>query len=232
MTPKKAPKADLQRQRALFLEIGLAVSLVLAIIVFSVGRGTKEVAGPAVNPTDNYVVQMAPITTQSSEPAAPVDVLVSVPESDVIQIVKNNPVIILAENPLDDFGEGDVYIPGVKGGEPGLVDIPMDDVIFVYVEDMPKFKGGEVENFRKWVNERIEYPRMASELGIQGQVVLSFVIEKDGHLSNIEVLSSPDRLLSQEAVRILEQSPVWKPGYQNDEPARVKFTLPINFRMQ
>lgn len=232
MTPKKTPKADLQRGRTLFFEIGLTLSLVLAIVVFSVGRGEKEIQPVSSPYPDNYVVQMAPVTTQQTKPVIPVASLVSVPGADVIQIVKDNPMIVLNENPFNDFNEGEFFIPGTPGGEPGLVDVPVGDVIFVNVEDMPKFQGGEVAKFRSWVNERIQYPKMAAELGIQGQVILSFVVEKDGSVSNIEVLSTPDRLLAQEAVRILEQSPKWKPGYQNDQPARVKFTLPIQFRMQ
>ena len=74
--------------------------------------------------------------------------------------------------------------------------------------------------------------RIALENGIQGRVVLSFVIEKDGRLTNIQVLQTPDRSLSEEAIRVLSKSPKWSPGKQRNQVVRVKYTLPVDFRVQ
>ena len=86
--------------------------------------------------------------------------------------------------------------------------------------------------FRNWVQERLRYPTIAAENGISGRVTLTFVIEKDGSLTNIQVLQSPDRSLSDEAIRVLESSPKWTPGKQRSTPVRVKYTLPVEFRIQ
>ena len=97
---------------------------------------------------------------------------------------------------------------------------------------MPSFQGGDLNKFRNWVQERVRYPQIAQENGVSGKVVLSFVIEKDGTLTNIEVLQSPDRSLADEAVRVLKTSPKWEPGQQRNQPVRVKYTLPVDFRIQ
>ena len=104
-----------------------------------------------------------------------------------------------------------------------------DDTPLLFVEDMPSFQGGDLNKFRNWVQSRLKYPAIAQENNIQGKVTLSFVIEKDGTLTHIEVLQSPDRSLSEEASRILAQSPKWTPGKQRNIPVRVKYILPVDF---
>ena len=96
---------------------------------------------------------------------------------------------------------------------------------------MPSFQGGDLNAFRNWVQGKLHYPQIAQENGISGRVVLSFVIERDGTLTNIEVLQAPDRSLSEEAVRVLETSPKWEPGMQSNKAVRVKYTLPVDFQI-
>ena len=92
-------------------------------------------------------------------------------------------------------------------------------------------QGGDLNTFRNWVQQNVRFPQIALENGIQGRVVLTFVIEKDGRLTNIEVLQTPDRSLSEEAIRVLNKSPKWSPGKQRNQPVRVKYTLPVDFRV-
>jgi TonB family protein len=96
-------------------------------------------------------------------------------------------------------------------------------------EEMPSFNGGNLNTFREWVAQRLVYPRDAQKQNIQGQVTLKFVIERDGSLTNVEVISSPDYLLSNEAVRVVRMSPKWSPGKQKGRPVRVAYVVPINF---
>ena len=97
---------------------------------------------------------------------------------------------------------------------------------------MPTFQGGDLMKFREWVQKRLRYPQIAQENGISGRVTLSFVIEKDGSLTNIEVMQSPDRSLSEEAIRVVQSSPKWTPGKQRNQPVRVSFTLPVMFQLR
>ena len=107
-----------------------------------------------------------------------------------------------------------------------------DSQAFVKVDKMPSFQDGDLFTFRNWVMMRLRYPKAAYENGVQGRVLLSFVIERDGSLSNIKVLQTPHPSLSDEAVRVVKSSPKWSPGKQGDKIVRVKYTLPVEFRLQ
>ena len=106
-----------------------------------------------------------------------------------------------------------------------------EEEIFIIVEEKASFMGGDEGTFRNWVQQNVKFPQIALENGIQGRVVLSFVIEKDGRLTNIQVLQTPDRSLSEEAIRVLNKSPKWSPGKQRNQVVRVKYTLPVDFRV-
>lgn len=110
------------------------------------------------------------------------------------------------------------------------IEIAADEPFFV-VEQMPMFQGGGLNTFLMWVQQQIKYPTIAMENGIQGRVTAQFTIERDGSLTNINILQSPDHSLSAETIRILRQSPKWEPGKQRDKPVRVRFTLPVNFNL-
>ena len=116
-----------------------------------------------------------------------------------------------------------------------LYEVPVEQSVynnepFVKVEQMPSFQGGDLNTFRNWVQQNVHYPQIAQENGISGRVLVSFVIEKDGTLTNIQVLQSPDRSLSDEAARVLQKSPKWKPGKQRNQAVRVEYILPVDFR--
>ena len=102
--------------------------------------------------------------------------------------------------------------------------------IFVVVENQPEFPGGSGE-MMKFINDNIKYPEIAHENGIQGRVICSFIVGKDGSISDVEVMRGVDPSLDKEAVRVLESMPAWKPGKQRGQPVSVRFTLPVEFRL-
>ena len=102
---------------------------------------------------------------------------------------------------------------------------------FIFVEPMPEFPGGQAALF-KFLSENVKYPKEAVKKGIQGRVICQFVVEADGSISNVEVVrSGGHHLLDQEAVRVISIMPKWKPGTQRGKPIRVKYTIPVNFRL-
>ena len=105
---------------------------------------------------------------------------------------------------------------------------PEDNKVFDVVEVMPSFPG----DVRTWLAQHVKYPALAEENGIQGLVIVSFVIEKNGSISNVQVLRSPDPSLASEAVRVVKSMPRWTPGRQNGKPVRVKYSVPVTFRLQ
>ena len=106
-----------------------------------------------------------------------------------------------------------------------------DEVIFVVVETMPEFPGG-MQAMMTFLSENVQYPPIAKENGIQGRVICTFVVEKDGSITDICVVrSSGEPSLDKEAVRVIGTMPNWKPGKQRGKPVRVKYTIPVNFRL-
>lgn len=102
--------------------------------------------------------------------------------------------------------------------------------VYDVVEQMPSFPGG-ISGLRTYLNQNIRYPAEAQENCVQGRVVVSFVVEKDGHISDVTVLRSVDPSLDKEAVRVIRNMPRWTPGKQGGEPVRVRYNVPVSFRL-
>lgn len=228
MEVKKTPKANLENKKTLFLEIGLCVSLLAMIIVFGISQNEKKIQDYAVEEEFIQVEQVEITRQDQNQPSVPTPAQALSVLSDAIKIVDNDTKIetqMVFADFDEEFAFNDSPTSGVEIAGSG-------DDFFMIVEDMPKFDGGDLTKFRKWVMSKIQYPPIAQQMNIQGQVVLSFIIEKDGSLTNVEVIGSADSVLDKEAIRVVKLSPKWEPGKQRDQPVRVKFTLPVNFQLQ
>ncbi len=104
-----------------------------------------------------------------------------------------------------------------------------DDRVYEIVETMPSFRQGDI---RAWISRNLEYPVVAEENGIQGRVVVGFIVERDGSISNVKVLRGVDPSLDKEAMRVIKAMPKWNPGYLNGQPVRVKYSIPVQFKLQ
>jgi TonB family protein len=100
--------------------------------------------------------------------------------------------------------------------------------VFQRVETIPEFKGG-IPAFMKFLNKNIKYPKQARQDNIEGRVILTFVVEKDGTLTGLRILRGVSPEIDQEALRVMGISPPWTPGTQNGKPVRVQFSIPIAF---
>ena len=223
MELKKTPKADLQNKKGLLLEIGLVIALLAVILAFSwtpteYRIEKMETAAVAVEE------EITEITRQDQKPPEPPKKTEITVITDILDIVTNDTKITTDI----DFAE---FSEDVEAARQNTQQQDADEP-FVKVEQMPSFQGGDLMTFRNWVQGKVKYPQFAQENGISGRVLLTFVVEKDGSVSNIQVLQAPDRSLSDEAVRVLQQSPRWTPGKQRGEAVRVKYTLPVDFRFQ
>lgn len=107
----------------------------------------------------------------------------------------------------------------------------IENKVFDVVEQMPSFPGGAAA-LMKYLSENIKYPVVAQENGVQGRVVVSFVVERDGSITDVKVVRSIDPSLDREATRVVKSMPKWIPGKQNGSPVRVKYNVPVSFRLQ
>lgn len=147
--------------------------------------------------------------------------------NNVIEIRQYKTEILLPQNVVEyyydyrDDVEIDLQIPD-----------SYEEPAFIKVDVMPKFMGGDLNTFRMWFAQEFSVPKIAAQKKIQGKVVVQFVVERDGSISNIEFLQSPDPVYNEEIIRILNKSPKWTPGYQRGVPVRVRYILPIDCRFQ
>lgn len=109
---------------------------------------------------------------------------------------------------------------------------PEEQTIFEVVEQMPEFPNGGMAGLMQFLSKNIKYPTIAQENGTQGRVVVQFVVNKDGSIVDATVLRGVDPYLDKEAIRVINSMPKWKPGMQRGKPVRVKYTVPVMFRLQ
>ena len=110
------------------------------------------------------------------------------------------------------------------------VPITKDSVVLKTVEQLPEFPGGIVQ-FMKWLTRNLRYPPIAQSQRMQGKVVVSFIINKDGSIASPTIVQSVDPVLDREALRVVKMMPRWKPGLQNGKPCRTMFAIPVNFQL-
>ena len=226
MEIKKNPKADLNNKRGLFLEIGLIFSLACVVLAFAYTPKERTVEKLDVKQAIAEV-EMVDITTQEEKPVEPPTSVEMPVLSYIISVVSNDTKI----NTNFSFTEFDENITIAPVAATVTEEVVADDEPFLFAEEMPTFQGGDLNVFRNWVQGQLKYPIIAQENGISGQVTVTFVIERDGSLTNIQVLQSPDRSLSEETIRVLKESPKWTPGKQRNTPVRVRYNLPVIFRL-
>jgi len=134
--------------------------------------------------------------------------------------------------PINSNGpEGTPAIDPGPGTTPGTVPGNSDVPVSAFgLERMPEPYGG-ASAWAKFLQKHLKYPEMAADASMQGKVFVSFIVEKDGHLSNFMIDRGMGYGMDEEALRVLKLAPAWKPGIQNGQPVRVKFNIPINFQL-
>ncbi len=227
MEIKKSQKADLENKRGLFLEIGLALTLALVFLAFEWRVDTSEATALETEQEIQGEEEIIPITRQ--EPVKPPPPPPPAPKvADILNIVDNDEEID-DELEIEDSEaneEADVEIQVVEESEE-----EDEQQVFVIVEDMPEFPGGDIELLR-WISKAVKYPVIAQENGITGRVYVGFVVNKLGQIENAKILRGVDPSLDKEAIRVINKMPKWKPGKQRGKAVKVSFQVPINFQLQ
>ena len=229
MEIKKTEKASLENKRLIFAELGLIAALLVVFAGFESSTRAKEVALLQGNTVidDEDDIMAIPLDTPPPAPEAPALPMLS----DELQIVDDDVTVDLDFQSLDDT---DVPVDIQEYVRQDVVEEEVEDdpIPFVTVEQKPTFNGGDANGFAKWVNNRLVYPEIAKENGVEGRVTLQFTIGKDGRLQDVKVLNSPDESLAQEAVRVVSSSPKWEPGRQRDRAVKVSYTFPVIYRLR
>ena len=225
MQIKKSQHASLEDKKIIYVLMGFV--FVLSLCYVALEWTEQEVTKYEVMDDEFLFEEEVEIqqTTQETPPPPPPP---AVQEVEVLNVVEDDVETESIEINTEDDKEEVVIAAPVEAPE----EEEEEEVIFVVVESMPEFPGGQQALF-KYLSENVKYPVIAQENGIQGRVICQFVVNKDGSIVDIEVVrSGGDPSLDKEAVRVVKSMPKWKPGKQRGKPVRVKFTVPINFKLQ
>ncbi len=225
---KKSPKANIENQKDMAFLMGLVIALAGVFVAF---EWSSEIAAVDKNVVVQDVIAEEEIEITRRDPTPPPPPPPPEPEApEIIEVVEEKVETHFNINIEDDQSKAQIqtFIPPPP---PKPKEEEATEEIFVVVEEQPEFPGGQAA-LMKFLSDNIRYPVIAQENGIQGRVICSFVVEKDGSITDVQVVRGVDPSLDKEAVRVIQSMPKWKPGKQRGKAVRVRFTLPIVFRLQ
>ncbi|MEO3403845.1 TonB family protein [Mucilaginibacter sp. CAU 1740] len=233
--------------RALMIAVALFVFIISLPTIINKLKGLIPKAPEKVKITDVVLLPPPPVDQTKKPPPPPPE-----PPKPKVDQVRFPPPIVKPDNEVKEkdpptVKELAVADPGQKDqkGDPNAdirIDEPVgnSDVkqvveadpnqIFTSVEQVPEFAGG-LEKFGAYLSKNIRYPAVARENNVQGRVICTFVVERDGSLTDIKVVRGIGSGCDEEAIRVLKNSPKWKPGIQNGRPVRVQYSVPISFTL-
>ena len=238
MEVKKSKKADLEGTKGTGLLIGYIVALSAMFACFEYTTRTYE-ENDVVYATTSYVSEeeIIPIT-QPIFTAAPPPPAETPAVAEILDIVDNNTDI--EEEKIETSEDTHDATPGpsapVHSGAAMVVPGPVaeegdEGEIFEVVEQNPSFPGGD-QALMDWLRKNLKYPQSAQDNNIQGRVLVQFVVNKDGSIVDPKIIRAADPALDKEAMRVVQAMPKWIPGKQRGKNVRVRFTLPVTFRLQ
>lgn len=228
MEIKKSPKADLESKKLTFALIGLVLTLFVVWRVFEYKSYDKQSIDDLQRTVEVIEEEMVEITKQEQPKVQPPQPKPQVTQIQVVEddVEVEDEIDINAEVDQDEvIEEYDFTPPEIEEEE------IVEAEIFKVVEEMPEFPGGAAK-MMEYIQKNIKYPMMARESDIQGRVFVSFVVEPDGKITNVAVLRGIGGGCDEEALRVVQSMPNWKPGKQRGSAVRCSFTVPIVFKLQ
>lgn len=231
MEVKKSPKADLEKGKGLSLLMGFVIALGILYVGFEWGSRDIKVATADEGVKDVVVEEEIEITRQDNTPPPPPPPPPA-PIADQLNVVDDDieldeQVIISSEDDQSQVQQ-QTYVAPAPVEE---VEEEAEEQIFTVVEKNPEFPGGAAA-LMKYLRDNINYPVIAQENGISGRVICEFVVNRDGSIVDAKVLRGVDPSLDKEALRVVNSMPKWNPGEQRGKPVRVRFTLPVQFKLE
>ena len=237
MEIKKSSKADLEGGKTLCFLMGAIVGLAVLFVGFEWGTTELRIS-TSEGIADIFMEEEIEMTTQEEDippppPPPPVQEQEQV-VAEFLQIVEDNvdvgDQILMSTEDSQREAQTQTYVAPAAIAVTAVEEEEEEQKIFVIVEKDPQFPGG-MAAMMAFLNSNIKYPVVAQENGIFGRVTLSFVVNVDGSIVDIEVVRGVDPSLDKEAMRVVGTMPRWSPGEQRGRPVRVRFTLPVQFRL-
>ena len=240
---KKSEKASLDSRRPVFFMLGLVMALATLYVALEFNTSSGTMSGDASQFDDMQDLDLMPALDRSDmiaaapsgAPAKPTPKNVKVVDEVKKQLERNATINTLR----DAQGEGEGGANGEKASDdeettkalsPVAVDKDENPLKLRLVQQLHEFPGGMVE-MMKWITRTLHYPYAAQKQKIEGRVLVTFIINRDGSIANIKVVKSVHPLLDNEARRVVKLMPHWKPGIEDGKPCRTMFAIPIEFKL-
>lgn len=226
MEPKKTEKADLTNKSGLFFNIGLVVSLLVAVMAFSY-RQYDDTDLKDLGKTQNVFEETIEVPPTEQPPPPPPKIqqpqIIEVPDEQEIE----EEIEINMDNEITEQTKVEVITI-----QPQEVEKEDPNEIFLVVEETAAPLGG-MNAFYEYVGKKMagKYPAQARRMGIEGRVFVEFVVEKDGRLTDVKAIKGIGAGCDELAVKVVQEAPAWKPGKQRGKPVRQKMVLPIVFKL-
>ena len=234
MDIKKSDKANLDKRRGESFLLGLILAMALLFVAF------EYTSRPAASSNDESMLDDM-VEDMALAPAMDMKDMISAAPAPASKAVTARVAEANKPTAVDDklaaatskllVGDGEAVAKGAEVTE-ALPQTPVDadSTVLRTVEQLPEFPGGIVQ-FMKWLKRNLNYPNLALSQKIQGKVVVSFIVNKDGSISSPKVEKSAHPLLDSEALRVVKMMPKWTPGMMDSKPCRTMFAIPVNFRI-
>lgn len=227
MEVKKTRRANLEKGKSRWLFMGLIVALSFLFVSFEwTERNVTYAISDLVNDPE-FVEELVPVTYNQEKPLPPPPPPAAV-NLEELKIVDDKSTEREGDIAASDPSDEPIVIPTP-------IEVPEEtveeEIEFVVVEEMPMFGSGTAD-LMKYLSSNIKYPTISAEQGVQGKVVVQFVVGTNGEVLNPVVVKSVDPYLDKEAIRVISTMPKWKPGKQRGKAVRVKYTVPVVFRLQ
>lgn len=228
MEIKKSDKANLEKTKALFTLLGLVISLGIVIAAFEWKSYDKQEEEVQLTQVVQEVEEMVIQTRQEETPPPPEEPAQA--ETTEFEIVDDDQELQNEFNieTFENTSNSEVFIPKVEIVEE--VEEVEEEVIFTVVETSADFPGGTQARM-KFLKDNLKYPQQARETGTQGTVYVTFVVEKDGSLTDVKVLRDIGSGCGEEAMRVIKAMPKWTPAKQRGKTVRMQFNLPVKFTL-
>lgn len=226
MEAKKSKKAEIERHRSTWLLMGVVTVLSFMFVSFEWGQFDKQIDTSMAVKDLILDVDFTPITIHEQPLPPPPPAAVAVETFTLTDNESKEPDGTLAGTEITDAGIPYVYIPPISD-EKVPVELPPVD----FAEIMPEYPGG-FSALATFLSKNVKYPSMSIEVNSQGRVIVQFVVDKDGSITHAQVVKGVDPHLDKEALRVINAMPKWSPGKQGGKAVRVKYTVPVTFKLQ
>lgn len=223
---KKYHAVDINKYKSLIGYIGLSMSMALVLLAFEFPDFEEKVL-VNLGTLDTEMEEQIEIPPTEQKPPPPPKVV----QPQIIEVPDEEEIEEEIEEVFEEFEEETVIEEVEEVVEEEVVEEEPVDKVFTIVEESAAPVGG-MTTFYKHIKKNLKYPRQAKRMGIEGKVFLSFIVDRDGSITDIQVIRGIGGGCDEEAVRILKGSPKWKPGKQRGRPVRQKMTFPINFKLK